>query len=63
MNPGKKQNGTSFCFSINSLSEGGEGGGEEGAVGGDNKRRFLLPLLINSKNFWKKNRKSKNIVL
>ena len=58
MNPGKKQNGTSFCFSSNSLLGGGEGGSEGGfeggAEGGDNKRRLVLPLLIKSKNCWKK---------
>ena len=51
MNPGKKQNGTSFCFSSNSLLGGGEGGSEGGfeggAEGGDNKRRFFFSLLIN----------------
>ena len=55
MNPGKKQNETSFCFSSNSLLGGGEGGSEGGveggAEGGDNKRRLVLPLLIYCKNF------------
>ena len=53
MNPGKKQNETSFCFSSNSLLGGGEGGSEGGVEGGDNKRRLVLPLLIYCKNFLK----------
>ena len=57
MNPGKKQNGTCFCFSSNSLLGGGEGGFEGGAEGGDNKRRLVLPLLIYCKNFLKNSSK------
>ena len=61
MNPGKKQNGTSFCFSSNSLLGGGEGGSEGGfeggAEGGDNKRRFFFITINKFKKFLKKQEK------